>query len=142
LSGNDKGPSSAAAFFGVEASDGRLEIEASESQKDYEFTSEWPPPVQRRRKRRDPNLLYLTVRPVWIFHKSDADPWPSLLHGHHNQRPLKLDAITGEIFNIHSRKCVQKLKSKELARIQAQLFSSKDFAQRAEALIGHQLRAE
>jgi hypothetical protein len=29
----------------------------------------------------------------WRFHKSDADPFPSPLHGHDYERGLKIDAL-------------------------------------------------
>jgi hypothetical protein len=74
---------------------------------------------------------YLRVVSVWIFHKNDADPWSSILHAHHSERPLKLDAITGNIFDVRTRQMVQRLKPKELARIQVELFASKDFGERA-----------
>jgi hypothetical protein len=74
-----------------------------------------------------------------MFHKNDPDPWPSLLHGHHNEKPLKLDAITGFIYKIHTRKHVQSLRPKALLPIQRQLMMSKDFGDRVLALIGAHL---
>jgi hypothetical protein len=59
-------------------------------------------------------LSRLIVRARWIFHKNDPDPWPSRLHGHHTSLPLKLDAITGNIFSIHTRQRIERVKRKEL----------------------------
>jgi hypothetical protein len=122
-----------------------LEITASTEPSDYEWDAPeyWPPPpplalsaeqhAQRNRIMRDSAAL--VVWPCWIFHKNDADPWPSRLHGHHNERALKLDAITGFIYSIQTRKHVQSLRRRELERIQCALFASKDFADRARELI-------
>jgi hypothetical protein len=59
-----------------------------------------------------------------------------MLHGHHNERPLKLDAITGFIYSIQTRKHVQSLRRRELERVQLAPMSSKDFGDRARALLG------
>jgi hypothetical protein len=67
----------------------------------------------------------------WQFHKTDPDPWPSPLHGHHCEEPIKLDAITGELWEIPTRKRVGRLKREELKRIQGDLLRSKDFAEKS-----------
>jgi hypothetical protein len=123
-----------------------LEITASIEPFDYEVENSeyWPPPPppelspaeQAEIDRVIRSGAALTVRPCWIFHKNDADPWPSMLHGHHNERPLKLDAITGFIYSVHTRKHVQSLRRGELECVQRALINSKDFADRARALIG------
>jgi hypothetical protein len=118
-----------------------LEIYSTESLFDYEVESFefWPPEpsssLTAGQQAEIEGHAALIVRPCWIFHKNDADPWPSTLHGHHNERPSKLDAINGFIYNIHTRKHVQTVRQHELARIQAALFASKDFGERARALI-------
>jgi hypothetical protein len=122
-----------------------LEITASTEPSDYEWDAPeyWPPtpppPLsaeqQAERDRIMRNSAALVVRPCWIFHKNDADPWPSRLHGHHNERALKLDAISGFIYSIQTRKHVQSLRRRELERIQYALLASKDFADRARGLI-------
>lgn len=40
---------------------------------------------------------------VWEFNKTDADPWPSALHAHDYEYDLKLDAITGDIYDVGKR---------------------------------------
>lgn len=122
-----------------------LEITASTEPLDYEWDAPeyWPPipppalsaEQQAERDRTMRNCAALIVWPCWIFHKNDADPWPSRLHGHHNERALKLDAITGFIYSIQTRKHVQSLRNRELERIQCALLASKDFADRARELI-------
>jgi hypothetical protein len=122
-----------------------LKITASTERSDYEWDApeHWPPtplpPLsaeqQAERDRIIRDSAALVVWPCWIFHKNDADPWPSKLHGHHNERALKLDAITGFIYSIQTRKHVQSLRRRELERIQCALLASKDFADRARELI-------
>jgi hypothetical protein len=126
-----------------------LEIQASEDPSDYEIENSpyWPPPApppwsklssedEADKVRPSRPVAFLVVMACWIFHKNDADPWPSILHGHHNERPLKLDAITGFIYEIKTRRHVQTVRSRELARIQMELMNSKDFGDRARALLG------
>jgi hypothetical protein len=115
-----------------------LEIFASEDPDDYEIvdgeehaTRLLPP----RSAQPGSVLAYLRVLSKWKFHKTDVDPWPSRLHGHHSSLPLKLDAITGNIFNVHTRRCVQRLRRKELVRIHVVLLASKDFAEKASVLL-------
>jgi len=66
----------------------------------------------------------------WQFHKTDPDTWPSPLHGHHSQEPIKLDAITGDLWKIPEKKFVGRIKPKDLARIQLDLLRSKDLAEK------------
>lgn len=123
----------------------KLEIAASTDASDYlvSDTEFWPPPPppaltpeeQARIEEFMRGAACLIVLPCWIFHKNDVDPWPSMLHGHHNQKPLKLDAITGFIYRIQNRKHVQTLRPKALLPIQMKLISSKDFSERAYSLI-------
>jgi hypothetical protein len=87
-----------------------------------------------------PRLLLeeiVKVRPnIWNFHKNDKDPWPSVLHAHDYEKNLKLDAISGEIFNVTTRKRVGRLNEKKLAAVQAQLLFSKDLGELARSLFG------
>lgn len=73
----------------------------------------------------------------WQFHKNDADPWPSELHGHYNN--LVLDAKTGKVYDSVTRKYSYTLKPKELDKVQARLLSSKDFAEKAKKLFSENL---
>lgn len=88
---------------------------------------------------RGPRLLVeevVKVRPnVWNFHKTDKDRWPSLLHGHDYEKNLKLDAITGEIYDVTTRKEVGTLNGKKLAQVQGRLRQSKDFTDLVAQLI-------
>lgn len=55
---------------------------------------------------------------TWRFHKNDPDPWPSKLHGHALDEPLKLDAITGNIYDVVTKQKAGRLRKKELGRLQ------------------------
>lgn len=68
----------------------------------------------------------------WKFHKTDVDPWPSMLHGHSGKK--KLDAITGKIFDVNTRHQIGHLAKKPLGRLQSELRGHKDFP-RAKALL-------
>lgn len=68
----------------------------------------------------------------WQFHKNDADPWPSKLHGHHAH--FVLDAITGKVYDSVTRDFCYVMRQKELDKVQARLLSSKDFAEKAKKL--------
>jgi hypothetical protein len=72
---------------------------------------------------------------IWEFHKADVDSWPSLLHGHEYAKALKLDAITGQIYDAVTRKFVFSLKPKHLEIVQDELRASKDFAEKVAQLI-------
>jgi hypothetical protein len=72
---------------------------------------------------------------VWVFHKTDTDQWPSALHAHDYEKNLKLDALTGDIFDAATRQRCKKLSAKELARIHEELRQSKDFASRIADLL-------
>lgn len=64
----------------------------------------------------------------WVFHKSDADPFPwpeTKLHGHYQQK--KLNPFTGEIYNVNTKKTIGYLKSKKLMQLKTELKSRKDF---------------
>ena len=73
---------------------------------------------------------------VWRFHKEDRDDWPSKLHGHDYEKGLKIDAITGDIYDVRTRQRLKKLKPRDLEVIQKQLRSSEDFSEKTRALIG------
>jgi hypothetical protein len=72
---------------------------------------------------------------VWLFHKSDADNWPSPLHGHDYDRNLKLDALTGDVYDVGSRHRCKRLKSDALAHIHRELRASPDFNQKLATLL-------
>jgi hypothetical protein len=65
---------------------------------------------------------------VWKFHKSDADHWPSPLHGHDYDRGLVIDGITGRIYDKATRIEVAKLKRKALGALHEDIRASKDLA--------------
>ena len=144
-----KGVEISAANRAIEAEYHRpLEIIASTAASDYEIVESpyWPPPPkppapplspeeQAQHDERIRGASFLIVLPCWVFHKNDPDPWPSTLHGHHSERPLKLDAITGFIYNIKTREHVQSLRQKALLPIQTKLLASKDFGERARSLL-------
>lgn len=72
---------------------------------------------------------------IWMFHKSDADDWPSPLHGHDYDKGLKLDAITGDVYDVGTRAKCKTLKKKDLKAVQAELRLSKDFKEAVKSLI-------
>lgn len=86
-------------------------------------------------------LRYLTEKQakrggyVWIFHKTDADGWPSPLHGHDYDKGLKLDAVTGDIYDVGTKERCKTLKTRDLQAIQAKLRASKDFKDSVATLI-------
>jgi hypothetical protein len=63
---------------------------------------------------------------IWVFHKADPDPWPSRLHGHDYDKALKLDALTGDIYDVASRRKCAKLTRKSLGVVHSELLESKD----------------
>jgi hypothetical protein len=73
---------------------------------------------------------------VWVFHKTDVDTWPSILHGHEYDKNLKLDALTGDIFDVATRQRCATLTAKKLKVIQDELRQSKDFADRVALHLG------
>jgi len=72
---------------------------------------------------------------TWQFHKTDADPWPSQLHGHDYEYGLVLDGVTGDIFNVTSRNKVAHLKARDLAALQSDLRANKDLGAIAKKLV-------
>jgi hypothetical protein len=72
---------------------------------------------------------------VWEFHKTDTDPWPSQLHGHDYERGLKLDALTGDVFDVGTRARCAILKKKALETVHTELRGSKDFANKLATLL-------
>ena len=86
-------------------------------------------------------LRYLTEKHVkrggyvWKFHKTDMDTWPSLLHGHDYDKGLKLDALTGEIYDVGTRQHCKTLKATSLKDVQDELRLSDDFKDAVEKLI-------
>lgn len=73
---------------------------------------------------------------IWSFHKTDADNWPSPLHGHEYDKGLILDAVTGDIYDSGTRQKCKKLKQQDLSFIQGELKTSKDFCHQVKKLIG------
>ena len=73
---------------------------------------------------------------IWRFNKTDTDHWPSLLHGHDYGKNLKLDVVTGKIYDVATKQCCKRLASKKLAVIQEELRKSPDFAERVVMLLG------
>ncbi|PZP56506.1 MAG: hypothetical protein DI586_03405 [Micavibrio aeruginosavorus] len=72
----------------------------------------------------------------WRFHLNDADPWPSIVHGHDYERNLKLDAFTGYIYDISTRNHCETLKKKKLNFIVAKLKENPEFKHRLESTAG------
>ncbi len=68
----------------------------------------------------------------WRFHLNDADPWPSIVHGHDYDRRLKLDAFTGKIYDTGTKQHCETLKKKKLAFIIAELKKNPEFKRRLE----------
>jgi hypothetical protein len=71
----------------------------------------------------------------WVFHKNDADHWPSHFHGHDYENHLKLDVVSGEIFDAGTRQSCGKLKRTSLKMVRDELKKSKDFKSRVDALM-------
>ena len=72
---------------------------------------------------------------VWEFHKTDVDPWPSQLHGHDYEHGLKVDALTGDVFDVGTRALFMRLKKKYVNEMQDALRRSKDFGDTAQQLL-------
>ena len=68
---------------------------------------------------------------IWMFHKTDVDNWPSVFHGHDYENGLKIDAISGEIYDVASRQRCMCLKRKALATLHGKLRACKDTKARA-----------
>jgi hypothetical protein len=85
-------------------------------------------------------LRMLTERTVtsdghkWVFHKNDADHWPSDFHGHDYEKHLKLDLVSGTIYDVGTHRSCGKLNKKALKVVRDELKKSKDFKLRVEAL--------
>jgi hypothetical protein len=77
---------------------------------------------------------------IWKFHKTDADNWPSPLHGHDYDKGLKLDVLTGEIYDVGSRQRCKILKRADLEAVQDKLRRSRDFKDAVASLIDKDLR--
>jgi hypothetical protein len=59
-----------------------------------------------------------TGKRIIRVHMSDADGFPSDLHGHDLERPQeKIDIYTGEVWNAKQRRCIGRLDRKTLKRI-------------------------
>jgi hypothetical protein len=72
---------------------------------------------------------------IWTFHKTDVDPWPSTLHGRDYDKHLKLDAITGDLYDVGTRQKCGRLKDDALKAVQQELRNSKDFHDQVVAMI-------
>ena len=73
---------------------------------------------------------------VWEFHKSDVDPWPSKFHAHDYEKGLKLDVLSGNVYDVGTRELCKRLKPKVLSDIVAELRGSKDFCNKVAEMIG------
>jgi hypothetical protein len=58
----------------------------------------------------------------------------SPLHGHDYSKGMKVDAISGQIYDVLTRQRCGSMKEKRLNEMQRQLRQSKDFSDRATAL--------
>ena len=56
---------------------------------------------------------------IWVFHKSDPDPFPSSPHGHRVDSNERLNPYTGEVYV--EKQVKRRLKQKQLAFIQKDL---------------------
>lgn len=54
---------------------------------------------------------------IWDFHKADADPFPSVPHGHSTNGKYKLKLWSGEVFDIQTNKLVGKSSKKEMLKL-------------------------
>ncbi len=72
---------------------------------------------------------------IWRFHKNDLDDFPSTLHGHDYDQCLKVDAITGKIYDINTKNHCETLKENALKDLQNALRSSSDFKDKVEFFI-------
>ena len=61
---------------------------------------------------------------VWAFHKTDVDAWPSPLHGHDYDKGLKLDVVTGHVYDVATRQRCKTVKRKHLSDIRDELRAS------------------
>ena len=76
-------------------------------------------------------LLEFTLKHArykWRFHKNELDTWPREIHGHDYQANLKVDPISGQFFDVTSKKLVGTLNKKKLSVMRQRLSSEKDFA--------------
>jgi hypothetical protein len=64
---------------------------------------------------------------VWVFHKSDADNWPSPLHGHDYEKKVKLDVLTGQIYDTATKQHCANLKKCDLENLRTELREAKDY---------------
>lgn len=71
----------------------------------------------------------------WRFHKNDADNFPSPLHGHDYERGLKIDALTGRIFDASTKNHCETLNSEGLDKLHRELMGSADFKDKLEQLL-------
>lgn len=69
----------------------------------------------------------------WRFHLNDADPWPSIVHGHDYDRRLKIDAFTGKIYDTSTKNHCATLKKKKLDFIVIELKKNPEFKSRLES---------
>ena len=60
----------------------------------------------------------------WNFHMTDADPWPSPFHAHDYEKKLKLDVITGDIYDTMTRNKLKTMKRKSLDAVQGKVRTS------------------
>ena len=56
-------------------------------------------------------------RMIWSFNKYDDDDWPSVPHGHSQDKKYKLNVWTGEVFDRITKKTIGKASKKELSML-------------------------
>lgn len=60
-------------------------------------------------------------RGIWSIHLSDADPWPSDPHGDRVDGKEKLNLLSGEVYDVTTRKCIYSLSKKSMKYIHRQI---------------------
>lgn len=56
---------------------------------------------------------------VWVIHKNDLDPHPSVPHAHDYQNNVKLDLYNGNLYN--KTKLIGRIKEKELSKLKEKI---------------------
>ena len=64
---------------------------------------------------------------TWRFYKSDSDTWPSNFHGHDYENRLKVDVLTGAVYDATTRAYRHKLTKRDLKHLRDELRKSEDF---------------
>ncbi len=61
----------------------------------------------------------------WVFHKTDADNWPSVPHGHYKNEVL--DIYAGLVYNKSTKQYLYTFGKKQISKVQKELSEKKDF---------------